>query len=288
MMEGQGGYVFRRSRTLTGTTSAQVAPSAEKRGQLKTDRLKAHERHQRRQRLFKIAVGVGCLGAFVWYLGAMFIVTPTIATIKGVNAPAVATYQKSITDVLNATMFQHFGFLLKPEVLQAELKQKHAELRSVGVSRTWYGGNVVFDLTFRKPILVWQTGGERFYVDDQGVAFKYNHYAEPAVVVTDESGIAPESTGGAVASSRFISFLGQLVGAINQYDKGRVTAIIIPTSTREINLRLEGREYPIKTHIDRDPLEQAEDVASALAYLDSKGVQPAYLDVRVPHKAFYK
>ena len=35
-------------------------------------------------------------------------------------------------------------------------------------------------------------------------------------------------------------------------------------------------------------LEQAEDVANAFAYLDSKSVTPVYIDVRVAGKAFYR
>ncbi|HEU5187296.1 MAG TPA: hypothetical protein VFT87_02210 [Candidatus Saccharimonadales bacterium] len=280
--------MFRRSRTLTGTTSPQVNPSAQKRGQLKTDRLKAHERQQVRQRVLRFLLAIGCGAGVLWYLGAVFIWTPRVTFAEGTHTPASADYQRSIVQILSQPLSERFGFLLPPGKLQAELIKRHSEIKEVLVTRSWYGGEADFRLVFRKPILVWQTGGQRFYVDDQGVAFTYNHFAEPGVVVTDESGIPPEAIGGAVASSRFIRFLGQMVGAVDQYGKGRVTSIIIPSSAREIVLRLEGREFPIRTHIDRDPLEQAEDVAAALTHLDAHKVKPAYLDVRVAHKAFYK
>lgn len=287
-MDGQGDYVFRRSRTLTGTTSQQVAPTAEKRGQLKTDRLKTHERQQKRRHTLKVALAAGCIGGILWFLGAMFIRTPVVSFVQGVNTPNAHQYQQSISAALNSNILQRFGFFVQQVPLEVYIKQKHSEVQSLTVSRTWYGGDVAFTIGFRRPILLWQTGGQRFYVDSEGVAFAYNHFAEPSVTVTDESGIPPEATGGAVASSRFIRFLGQMVGAVDQYGKGRVVSIAIPSSTREIDLRLEGRDYPVRTHIDRDPLEQAEDIANALSHLDSKGIKPAYVDVRVAHKAFYK
>lgn len=288
LMDGQGGYVFRRSRTLTGTTSSQVNPSAEKRGQLKTDRLKSHQRQQARQKVARLVLALGCVAAVLWYLSLVFIWTPKVTFAEGSHTPAHTDYQRSILQALNQRFAERFGFLLRADVLQDQLKKHHSEIKGVTVLRAWYGGEAEFNIVFRKPILVWETGGQRFYVDEQGVTFTYNHFTEPDVVVTDESGIPPEAIGGAVASGRFIRFLGQMVGAVNQYDKGRVTSIVIPSSTREIVLRLEGREFPIRTHIDRDPLEQAEDIAGALGYLDGRRVKPQYLDVRVAHKAFYK
>lgn len=289
LMEGQNGYVFRRSRTLTGTTSPKVAASAEKRGLLKTQRLKLHElRLQRNQVLRGAAVIVVLIGIAV-YLGSTFIASPHIGYAQaGVHEPNTPVYQQTIQQYLNERPLERFGLILNTEQLEAYLKSKHSELRSTVVQRAWYGGDTSFSFYFREPLLVWQTAGKQFYVDDQGVAFSYNHFAEPAVIVTDQSGISPETGGGAVASSRFIGFLGRMVGAVNGYAKGNVESVILPASTREIDLKLQGRAYLIKTHIDRDPIEQAEDIANALSYFDKAGIKPEYVDVRVAHKAFYK
>lgn len=284
----EGGYVFRRSRTLTGSTSSKVNPSAATRSQLKTPRLKAHELYQERQKILR-ALGVLIVGMlFVAFLIANYIADCKLSYVSASDAaPGLADYQNSLKDYFGQRPMERFGFLLEPDQLNSYMRQKHGEISAFKVHRQWYGGGVEFTVEFRQPILVWQVGSQKFYVDSQGVAFTYDHYMQPLVAVEDKSGISADS-GSSVASRRFIRFLGQLVGAVNANDKGKVKAVIIPASTREIDLTLEGREYPIKTHIDRDPLQQAEDISNALGYFDSKGIVPQYLDVRVAGKAFYK
>jgi hypothetical protein len=288
LMEGQDSYVFRRSRTITGTSAANVSSSAPAHGYFKTDRLKLMELREHRQQILKslagVLVGIGILA----FLVVNFIVAPQIMLAqKGVHQPRPADYQQSIYHYFDDHPFERFGFMLRPADLEAQVVRDHTEVLAVAIQRDWYGGNVQFNLTFRHPLLVWKTGSKQFYVDAQGIAFSYNHFTEPTVAVTDQSGIPPDSAG-VVASTRFIRFLGQIVAAVNSYGKGTVTTIIIPPATREVDLKLSGREYLIKTNTDRDPLQEAEDIANALKYFDQKNIKPQYVDVRVAHKAFYK
>jgi hypothetical protein len=289
LMAGQDGYVFRRSRTLTGSTSANVAVSAERRGLLKTPRLKLHELRQHRLQILKIFGAVVLLIGIVVYIASVYIANPAMGVAQaGTNKPDMAAYSASAESYFETRPLERLGFALNPRSFEEYLKSKHPEVKNVSMDREWYGGNTHFTLTFREPLLTWTTSGQHYYVDSQGYAFSYNHFAEPAVSVTDESGISPDVGGGAVASGRFISFLGRMVGALNDYGKGRVESVTLPASTREIDLKLQGRGSLIRTHIDRDPVEQAEDIANALTYFDSKGAKPDYIDVRVSGKAFYK
>jgi hypothetical protein len=288
LMAGQNDYVFRRSRTLTGSISPEVAVSAANRGQLKTERLKLHELKAHRAKLLRILGVVLVITGFLTFLVANFIVSPTLIAAqtsqKQLNAQS---YQATIYKYFDDHPIERFGFLLDPSNLEVQLKREHAEILSTTVDRAWYGGNVRVGIFFRQPLLVWKTGTQQFYVDNQGIAFTYNHFTEPPVAVTDQTGLPPDQTG-AVASTRFIRFLGRMVGAVNEYKKGRVVGVIIPPSTREIDLKLEGRSYPIKTNSDRDPMQQAEDIANTLKFIDEKGIKPQYIDLRVAHKAYYK
>ena len=290
LMTGQGpDYTFRRSRTLTGTTSPKVNPSAEPRSQLKTPRLKEHELRQQRARVGRLLLFISLCIGIVAFLLVNFIGDFRFTYPQQVanTTPQTAQYQHSLSEYFIDHPFERFGFALNSKQLEAYMREKHAEIIGLAVERNWYGGGVQFVAYFRTPILVWQVGSKRFYVDDQGIAFRYDHFGTPLVSVTDQSGIAPDS-GNSVASQRFLKFLGKMVGAVNAGGKGKVISVVIPASTREIDLRLEGRDYPIKTHIDRDPLQQAEDIVSALNYFDNKKTKPEYIDVRVAGKAFYK
>ncbi|HSE61514.1 MAG TPA: hypothetical protein VLA88_04435 [Candidatus Saccharimonadales bacterium] len=287
LLEGQNDYVFRRSRTLTGSISNEVTASVEHRGHLKTDRLKLHELKAHRRSLLRLLGVVLLIIAGLTFLVANFVITPSVVAGQPGNQPDTHTYQQTILHYFDDHPMQRFGFMLEASALQTKLKSDHPEIANTTVSRSWYGGNVQVSLFFRQPLLVWRTGAKQFYVDAQGIAFSYNHFSEPTVSVTDQTGLPPNHSG-AVASTRFIRFLGRMVGALNDYKKGNVAAIIIPPSTREIDLKLEGRDYPIKTNSDRDPLQQAEDIANALTFLDTHTIKPQYVDARVAHKAFYK
>jgi hypothetical protein len=287
LLEGQNDYVFRRSRTLTGSISTEVNVVAQNRGQLKTDRLKLHELKAHRRTLLKLLGAVMVVVISLSFLVANFVISPHVVAGQEGKQLDAKPYQESILRYFDDHPLQRFGFLLDSASLQASLRGGHTEVLSTTIERDWYGGNVKVSLFFRQPLLVWRTGAKQFYVDTQGIAFNYNHFAEPTVAVTDQTGLPPDQSG-AVASTRFIRFLGRMVGAVNDYKKGKVTAVIIPPSTRQIDLRLEGREYPIKTNSDRDPLQQAEDISNALAYLDQNSIKPQYVDTRVAHKAFYK
>ncbi len=289
LMEGQASYIFRRSRTITGTKSVDVPVGAPTRGQFKTDRIKLMELRAHRKRIFASLGGVLLIVALLGFMVANFIVKPPISfTQQGISQnPHADPYQQTIQQYLNDHPFERFGVFLRQSDLEAAVALAHAEVLAVGIEHDWYGGNVRFSLTFRQPLLAWQTANKQFYVDAQGVAFTYNHFAQPTLAVTDQSGISPDETG-VVASTRFLRFLGQLVAAINGYGLGTVETIMIPAAPRQIDVKLSGREYNIKTNTDRDPQQQAEDLANALKYFDRKGMRPQYVDVRVEHRAFYK
>lgn len=288
LMDGQDEYVFRRSRTITGSVSPQITASAQSRGQLKTDRLKLMELRSYRQQVLKMLGAVLlAAGALAFLAGNLTIIPAISAAQPGVRQHNIQAYQQTVSEYFGAHPLERFGFAMRPDAIQDALRRAHNELAGIGLQRDWYGGNVQLTLYFRQPLLMWQTDGERFYVDKDGVAYGYNHFAEPAVAVTDESGLPPDHTG-LVASARFIRFLGLLVDAVNGYDKGKVKSIIIPSAAREIDLKLEGRDFLVRTHIDRDPHEQAQDIAFALNYFDQRGIRPQYIDMRVAHKAFYR
>lgn len=290
LMAGQDSYTFRRSRTLTGSTSPLVTSSAEARSQLKTDRLKVHELHQQRRRMLRsFVIVLFCAGILTLLLASHFgpIAIEYPQAKAGITKPDTAKYERTIRDYLNLHPMEQFSFSVNSEGLGDYLRQQHSEVADARVSRSELGFRAEFEVLLRKPLLAWSTPQGQLFVDETGTAFNLNYFEHSLVQVVDRSGVTPDANG-TIASKRFIRFLGQLVAAINTGDKGKVNSVIIPASTRQIDLRLEGRNYDIKTHIDRDPHQQAEDLLNTLGYIDKKGIKPQYIDLRVAGKAFYK
>jgi hypothetical protein len=288
--ELQGGYQFRRSRTITGSTSDTVAITRSNKPQLKTSRMRFNELHQERGRVLR---WLACLVVLV--LGLIWLIANYTANIEVSfkdqvtgDSPSLDAYQKSVSNYYSQHPFERFGVLLNHAEIKNYLMNYHSEVKSFTASKQWFGGGVRFEVEFRRPLLVWRNADKQLYVDGEGIAFEYNHYgAQELVTIEDKSGIA-SAAGESVASKRFIKFVGQLAQAVNDNGQGRVVGIIIPPSTRQIDLMLEGRGYVIKTHIDRSPAEQASDIKNTLSYLDAQGIVPQYVDVRVAGKAYYK
>ncbi len=282
------GYAFRRSRTLTGTTSDNVTAGAEARSQLKTARLQVHELHRLRRHIVQALAGVSLVIVIGSFVLASYIPGAQLRYTQSSSTPDASAYQQAILGYFGKHPLERFNFMTNVSQLANDVEKAHPEVLSLGIDRGFSGSSVQFVLQFRRPILAWETGGQKFYVDDKGVAFQYDHFHGAYVSVSDKSGISPSVTGGAVASNGFISFLGKMVGAVNAGSRGKVADVVIPASTREVDLKLQGRGYPIKTHTDRDPLAQAQDILSALKWFDDKKITPQYIDVRVAGKAYFK
>lgn len=279
-------YVFRRSRTITGSLSSAVRSANEKHGDLRSPRLKTHELRLNRRKIGSLLLI--CLSVIGLLAGLL---SQFIASTK-FNDPTVpaseqSTYQKAVNDYLFARPGERFYFSLRTSSLTASLQQNYPEIQQASIESTGFLKSSQLNLVFRRPIASWNIRGKNYFIDASGVAFERNYYAQPALVVEDKTGINPQDLG-AVASERQIRYIGRLV-ALVQGAGHRISKIELPPQTaRQIDLVLEGRGYTIKTSLDRDPASQATDVINAVKYFDAKSITPQYIDVRIVSKAYYR
>lgn len=292
LMRGQDEYSFRRSRTLTGTTSSVVKSSNEKQAQLKSPRIKAQELRQHRRRLFMILLGVLVASGVIYWLLTQFTASIALVTFSPqVNsAPQQERYIETIQQYLRERPIERFNFAQDTESMTKYVQSKLPEVKAIENTSDMSLGEGSFTVSLRQPVVAWQVGNKQYFVDDEGVSFEHNYYDTPDVTVSDESGIVPDENHTVVASNRFLGFLGRVVSLANNVGIGNVENVTIPTGvgSRSIEIRLAGREYPIRMHIDREPAAQVEDMKRSIQYLEGNDVVPKYIDVRVEGKAFYR
>jgi cell division septal protein FtsQ len=284
----EGSEIFRRNRTLTGSVSSRVFSAAnDSASHLKSTRVQAHELAEQRRRiggaLLVIIVAILCLTILAWQFTATLQVrTPGVQTPTG-----TAQYEKAIQEYYSQHPFERLRFALNQKQLTDYIAQTLPEVRTVAIKSGALPTASIAEISMRQPIAGWRIGSTQYYVDDQGVSFTSNYYPAPAVQIIDKSGV-PLETGKAIASSRFLSYVGRTVGQ-SATRSLIVEQVVIPmNTTRQIELRLKGITYPVKLVIDRPVGEQVEDMARAVAFVTEKHVTPQYLDVRVSGKAFYK
>lgn len=280
---------FRRSRTLTGSASEDVRTVSENRAQLRSPRLKEHELRTHRRRLG------GYLVIVLVAIGLLLLLLSQFIGIIRLNTVSSSPLSKKIDEqmylgVIDAYFASHpierFRFALDEDSLARYMEEKAPEVASLNFENT---GLVTADadIRFREPVVAWQLQAVRSYVDGAGMAFTRNYYLEPSVTVKDDSGIDPSS--GAIVSDRFLQFMGRVIALSNASGTVKITGATIPrNTTREIDFNLEGRGYTLKTQLGRDPASQAADIVNAVKYIDSKSLQPSYIDVRISGKAAFR
>ena len=111
--------------------------------------------------------------------------------------------------------------------------------------------------------------------------------AEVAETYEIQAEIVDEDNTGRI-SERVRGYIGQLEQDLA--DLGyKVTRVTLPTGTsRELYVDLEGVEWFFKVTTDRDAAMTAEVMERMVRYLRERELKPAYVDVRVEGKAFYK
>lgn len=279
-------YTFKRNRTLTGSASSRVISTSEGNANLKSPRVQAHELARQRRHIGGVLALV-VLGALTLFgLISQFTAT-AIVKANDASFSLDGSYAEAIESYYASQPIERLRFLTNTDHLNEYVQQKAPEVASVRIEGSAGFGKSSFIVKMRRPIAGWSINNKQQYVDETGTPFARNYYASPSVQITDKSGVQVQA-GQAVASNRFLRFVGQTVGLTKQqgYD---VTEVVIPSgTTRQIELHLKNIGYPIKMSIDRGVGEQVEDMARAVKWFSARGQSPKYIDIRVGGKVFYQ
>lgn len=286
--EPASGATFRRNRTLTGSLSSRVTSAGDSsRADLQSARTQAHHLTRQRRKISSIFVGV--LGACLLLAGLIYELTarPVVTATDGGVPLQNERYIAAIDEYLTRHPVERLRFVLDKDRLNEYIQRTLPEVSSINQEGFAGIGSSRFSVTVRKPIAGWLIGKTQYYVDATGVPFEVNYYETPNVRIVDDSGIQ-QAAGTAIASSRFLTFVGKAVAAASQYKLQVEQAVIPPDTTRQLQLRVAGHNYPVKLSLDRPVGEQVEDMQRVIVYLDTKKIVPQYVDVRVSGRAYYK
>lgn len=283
-------FAFRRSRTITGSAAVNVRAAGEDRGQLRSPRLHEHSLRKHRRKLSFYLLLTVLLAGSLWYVVSSYIATVTVGTqtTQPTQTPLQnATYQGLVDRYFSDHPFERFRFTLNERSFNQFMTTNAAEVSAAALETSGKLGEGALTLHLREPVVAWTIKDQQYFVDADGVAYTTNYFAAPTVVVTDKSGVSADA--GVVASAKLLRFIGRVITLVNQSGIAPVQSVELPTnSTRQVDFKLRDHEYVIKAHLDRDPAGQAADIVSALRYVEAQGITPAYLDVRVSSKAYYR
>ena len=269
---------FRRSRTLV------KRPSTESSERQVTHTLRA----KRRKVVSGLLISLSVIAVLVGLLGQLS-ATVQVATPSGVTTDQQLQerYAAVFTDYTRTRPLERLRFMVDSTVLHAHFLEKAPEVQSVRVVSGDALATSMLELSFRQPVLRWESGGKQYYVDGQGVTFERNYFSEPAISVDDQSGVVPEA-GHVVVNRRFLGFLGQ-VAARFEASGVVVNRVVLPENTvRQVEFGIDGKSYVVRMTVDRGVDEQTDRALKAMSWLEGQGIAPSYVDARVDRNVFYK
>lgn len=279
--------LFRRNRTLTGSLSSNVVSATEHRADLQSPRIQAHHLARRRRSVLAIFFIVISVCGLLVFILLNFTAQAHVTARDGGVAIEQDRYSQAIEKYLMQHPVERLRPFLNQERLNESVSRSLPEVSAIQSDGARGIGTGEFGVSLRKPVASWMIGTTQYYVDANGVSFQKNYFAPPSVKIVDQSGI-PQTSGTAVVSRQFLSFVGRAIAVAGTF-RLEIEQVIIPAgSIRQVQIVAVGHSYPVKLSLDRPAGEQVEDMQRALTYLAGKEVTPAYVDVRVSGKAYYK
>jgi cell division septal protein FtsQ len=281
--------LFKRNRTLTGTTSNHLK-SANTTSNLESPRAHVHKLSILRRKVVGVLIVILISAVPIWILISNFTATVKvdIVDVASVKPTDALKYEKAIQNYLDVNPISRLSFFLDQSAMTEYISAKLPEILTITQEKTQSIGKANFEIKMRTPIAGWTINNKQYYVDSKGIPFERNYFMAPSVSIIDNSGISPKVGTVAIASNRFLSFVGQVVSQAKTSGYTVTQATLPANTTRELEIRLAEGNYLVKLSIDRPVGEQIEDMVAAVKFFSSRRQTPQYIDVRVSGKAFYK
>lgn len=283
------GHIFRRNRNLSRAN--KVGDYGGVNNSKASSRSHVHSLAIKRRKLSGIFLICLLSITIIFLMIINFTATPSMvltdtSIIKSVQK---SKYEDIIQDYLKENPFSRFLFILDDSKLTNYVSSTAPEVLNIEYKDMKSFGNNNFIVKLRKPVAGWTINNKQYYVDENGVQFEINYFENPKVQIIDKSGASEtmSSSGIAIASKRFLSFVGQVVSAAKGYNYTVIKAILPEDTTRQLEIVIKENGFLVKLSLDRPVSDQLGDMDRAMKYFAKKHIRPSYIDVRVSGRVFY-
>jgi|GEM_PF-2691871 len=285
---------FRRNNIVITKRQKELAVRQQSVTQRQSDIKKAQKIQSTKIKVAAISLGI--LALLLLYRMSISHVSVTSNASSHLSTAQLQQYESSILDAYQKHTVAHQSWLLDDQGLSDAVAGQFPEIEQITVSTTApFSKTLHADIRFRKAVFTWRDASNTDqFVDKNGVLFVKN--LDPSVDtgklirIEDQSGVVLQA-GTSVLTTSLVQFVGQLHSKLPPlYDPSSTIArVIVPKSTREVQVQVSGVPYLIKFSSTRSLDEQVGELQSLVQFLkNTKATPSAYIDLRVPHKAFYK
>lgn len=234
------------------------------------------------------------ISVMIMVFAALYATTLSATPNLNINSDSVLrrsnqAYAEGMSGILSSSVFHYSKLTINTDDVASQIETKYAELEGVSVTIPLLGRKPIVGASITKPAFVLLSGGERFYVRQDGVAMATaKDIGEVQVPTIIDLSDVPIEPGKAVLTSQSAEFITEVLGQLNA-QKYAVDSVILPQAPNELQIKPAGREYRVRFNMLGDGREQAGALLALTAQLQGDNVVPAqYIDLRVEERAYYK
>lgn len=219
---------------------------------------------------------------------------PSASTLNDQASPyrPLADYESAVEELIKSNPGNLTKLSLQTNEIEKKLMEKYPELQAAVLRLPVLGRKPSLIIDIKPPALLLATTSNVYVLDSSGVIIseaKYlpQEHRSNLLVVKDESGL-PTEVGSHVLPTQTVDFMREAIRQLRDKDL-HVSSLMLPQSANELDIKLDGLPYSIKTDVTGDPRLQLGSFLAVKENLEGEGITPAeYVDVRVEEKVFYK
>ncbi len=229
------------------------------------------------------------IGLFVWLLFSTNIFTVQAITVVDAR-PHTTEAVKTLLGGLRGDSI----FLVLPEALEQRIMTALPQVRTVHITRK-LPGTIKIVVQEKTPTLLLLTGGDYYFVDQEGVAYEEARLENlPGVVLpvvkNTDTPVSTVTLGAPVVEQSFVGFVHDIQKKLPEKLGFRVAEIRIPSlSAREVSFTLDNN-WLIRFDVARPAEHQLAVLARVLddTMSDQERDNLEYVDLRIQNRVYYK
>lgn len=169
---------------------------------------------------------------------------------------------------------------------EKKLTTKIPQIQSVSFDKNIFSKILTVRVVEHETSIIWVTGGERYLVNRNGVAYERAPENSPLLPVEDIKNI-PISLNQQIVAPVFIDFVSSFVANLPRRTNISVRRIVIPETTFEVEMETEeGWKIILDTTGSYE--EQLNNLVRVLRELNPDNPIREYVDLRIGKKVFYR
>jgi len=219
---------------------------------------------------------------------------PSVTTLQNQPSPYHDTevYADAADELLRSHIRNRTKFTVQTPDVEQALLDRFPELQDAVLRLPVLGRTPTLVLEIRQPALLLSAANKTYVLDKNGIATREAKDLGAATKeglpsVQDQSGLSVK-LGQQVLTRETVQFVLDAVYLLREQSL-TVESLTLPVSINELDIRLSGLPYFIKTDTSTDIRQQIGGFVATKEFLAEQGIVPSeYIDVRVEEKVFYK